>query len=198
MSDVPVINNEGDGSYGTAADEGDARSPLPHPTASFFVIFFRATTIIWYMFSTWFTSNFVLVFVTCVLLCAADFWTVKNVSGRLLVGLRWWSEVDEKGENQWFFECAEDTSGVDDRERRLFWGGLYITPIIWVLLSVGCVLQFSFKWLMVCIMALIMTSTNLVGYHRCQKDANKKLKTAAQNFVFDQAAAFMRSSNNAT
>jgi len=22
---------------------------------------------------------------------ALDFWTVKNVSGRLLVGLRWWS-----------------------------------------------------------------------------------------------------------
>ncbi len=28
-----------------------------------------------------------------VLLLAFDFWTVKNVSGRLLVGLRWWNEV---------------------------------------------------------------------------------------------------------
>ena len=81
---------------------------------------------VWYLFATWFTSNFVLVFVNCVLLCAADFWcvkrrcshansftcdcfnrTVKNVSGRLLVGLRWWSEVDDNGENKWFFECAE-------------------------------------------------------------------------------------------
>ena len=81
--------------------------------------------------------------------------------------------MDDKGENEWFFESAEDTSGVDDRESRLFWGALYITPAVWVLLSIGCLLQFSFKWLMVCIMALIMTSTNLVGYHKCQKGAAK-------------------------
>merc|ERR1719498_16354 len=182
--------------YGGTTDQVPEDSPLPHPTTSFFHIFFRAATVVFYMLSTWFTDNFVLVFVTCVLLCAADFWTVKNVSGRLMVGLRWWSEVDDKGENEWFFESAEDTSGVDDRESRLFWGALYITPAVWVLLSIGCLLQFSFKWLMVCIMALIMTSTNLVGYHKCQKDANKKLKSAAQNFVFDQAAAFMRNSSS--
>jgi hypothetical protein len=51
-----------------------AENPLPHATASFFHIFFRAATVVFYMFSTWFTDNFVLVFVTCVLLCAADFW----------------------------------------------------------------------------------------------------------------------------
>lgn len=28
-----------------------------------------------------------------VTLLAFDFWTVKNVSGRLLVGLRWWNKV---------------------------------------------------------------------------------------------------------
>jgi len=191
-SSVPVID-QSQGGYGTGEGEEQGRPPLPHPYCSFFHIFFRAATIVWYVLSTWFTSNFVLVMVVCVLLCAADFWTVKNVSGRLLVGLRWWSEVDDNGDNKWYFECAEDTSRIDDRERRLFWGALYITPAIWVLLAIGCVFQFSFKWLMVVMMALIMTSTNLVGYHRCQKDANKKLKAAAQNFVFDQAAAFMRS-----
>jgi len=105
--------------------------------------------------------------------------------------------VDDNGENVWFFESAEDTAHLDERESRLFWGALYITPGVWVLLAIGCVLQFSFSWLMVCLMAFIMTTTNLVGYHKCQKDANKKLKSAAQNFVFDQAAAFMRSSNSA-
>eukprot|EP01050_Picozoa_sp_SAG11_P010429 SAG11_NODE_1041_length_6056_cov_5.902468_6_plen_102_part_00 len=33
--------------------------------------------------------------VLCILLLAMDFWTVKNVSGRLLVGLRWWNEIME-------------------------------------------------------------------------------------------------------
>jgi len=33
------------------------------------------------------------------ILCAAmDFWAVKNVTGRLLVGLKWKSEFDQNGE----------------------------------------------------------------------------------------------------
>ena len=33
-------------------------------------------------------------------------------SGRLLVGLRWWSYVREDGSNDWIFESLEDTSGM--------------------------------------------------------------------------------------
>ena len=47
------------------------------------------------------------VFVVCVLLLAFDFWTVKNVSGRLMVGLRWWSEVQDDGSQHWRFEAQE-------------------------------------------------------------------------------------------
>ena len=40
------------------------------------------------------------------ILLSADFWLVKNVSGRLLAGLRWWNVVDETSQNQmtWKFE----------------------------------------------------------------------------------------------
>ena len=39
----------------------------------------------------------VITFIIVMMLSALDFWTVKNVTGRLLVGLRWWSDYDEKG-----------------------------------------------------------------------------------------------------
>lgn len=29
---------------------------------------------------------------------AIDFWIVKNIAGRLLVGLRWWIDFDQDGE----------------------------------------------------------------------------------------------------
>ena len=48
-----------------------------------------------------------LTFVVVTILSAMDFWTVKNVSGRLLVGLRWWNDVDQAGENNWRFESFE-------------------------------------------------------------------------------------------
>ena len=54
-----------------------------------------------------FIDSFVIQFVFTVLLLALDFWTVKNVSGRILVGLRWWNEVDEQGQSVWHFESLD-------------------------------------------------------------------------------------------
>lgn len=59
-----------------------------------------------YLFCTWFTSNFVLSFIVIILLSACDFWTVKNITGRLLVGLRWWNVIDENGNSSWKYEST--------------------------------------------------------------------------------------------
>lgn len=42
--------------------------------------------------------------VLVVVLLALDFWTVRNVSGRVLVGLRFWNQVDDDGTSFWVFE----------------------------------------------------------------------------------------------
>lgn len=42
-----------------------------------------------------------------ILLLSADFWTVKNITGRLLVGLRWWNYVDDDGKSHWVFEARQ-------------------------------------------------------------------------------------------
>ena len=64
-----------------------------HPGVALFHVLFKSLALAVYLFAGLFTSNFVLVCVVCILLLAFDFWTVKNVSGRLLVGLRWWNYV---------------------------------------------------------------------------------------------------------
>ncbi len=47
------------------------------------------------------------------LLLAADFYYLKNIAGRRLVGLRWWNEVDTgTGDSHWVFE-SQDRSGGD-------------------------------------------------------------------------------------
>jgi hypothetical protein len=81
-----------------------------HPTALLFMLLFRSLAIGMYIFGWIFTSNFILAFVMIILFLAFDFWTVKNVSGRLLVGLRWWNEIKEDGSNEWIFESKEVVS----------------------------------------------------------------------------------------
>ncbi|KAJ1479937.1 hypothetical protein T484DRAFT_1812328 [Baffinella frigidus] len=83
-----------------------------------------------------------------VLLLAFDFWTVKNVSGRLLVGLRWWNEVAEDGTNEWRFESREDTSRISDVDSRVFWVTLWVMPIIWGFFTVSTFFSFNYGWML--------------------------------------------------
>lgn len=70
-----------------------APPPVRHPQALLFFLGFRIAAVVFYLLCVLISDNFVLNFVCIVLLLALDFWTVKNISGRLLVGLRWWNQV---------------------------------------------------------------------------------------------------------
>ncbi len=49
----------------------------------------------------------VLNFVFTIVFTSLDFWTVKNVTGRILVGLRWFSVYDDLGEEKWVYESMD-------------------------------------------------------------------------------------------
>ena len=51
----------------------------------------------------------IITFVIVVLFAAVDFWTVKNITGRLLVNLRWTTEIDDFGNEKWIYESDEST-----------------------------------------------------------------------------------------
>ncbi|MCJ1272722.1 Golgi apparatus membrane protein tvp23 [Puttea exsequens] len=83
-----------------------------HPITLLFFLGFRISSLLVYLFGLWLlSSNFVLVFILTILLLAADFYYLKNIAGRRLVGLRWWNEVDTAtGDSHWVFE-SQDRSG---------------------------------------------------------------------------------------
>ena len=114
------------------------------------------------------------VFVVCVLLFAFDFWTVKNITGRLLVGLRWWNEVREDGSNVWIFESKPDNRTVHPTDSKIFWGALYLTPVVWIILGLSVILKP--QWLLIVAVGLTFSGANVVGYWKCQKDAGRKVQ----------------------
>ncbi|ORX62672.1 DUF846-domain-containing protein [Hesseltinella vesiculosa] len=144
-----------------------------HPIAAFFFLAFRLGALLMYLLGSIFTDNFTLVFVITILLLAFDFWTVKNVSGRLLVGLRWWNEIQEDGSNKWSFESLPNrpTNAADSR---LFWTVLYGTPVLWILFALSCIFTFKFTWLVIVVVAIVLNMANVVGYTQCDKDAKRK------------------------
>lgn len=80
------------------------RKKFRHPMAVFFHLVFKISAVVIYLFGSAFGSEFLGLFVALVFLISADFWVVKNITGRLLVGLRWWNYIDDEGQSHWVFE----------------------------------------------------------------------------------------------
>ena len=56
-----------------------------NPGISLCHVAFRSAALLVYLFGGMFSSSFIGVFVAVVLLLSVDFWTVKNVTGRIMV-----------------------------------------------------------------------------------------------------------------
>jgi len=158
-----------------------------HPVALFFHFLFKVSAVVIYLVKS-FIGNFVISFIIIILLLAFDFWTVKNVSGRLLAGMRWWNEINADGTNRWVFESMEeqDRAGLDAKESTIFWISLFVVPAVWVLFLIASIFTFSPSSLIIVVVALALNAANVVGYMKCRKDAKQKVKSAATSFVFSQ------------
>lgn len=102
-----------------------------------------------YLFGMIFTENLVMIFIVTILLLAADFYYLKNIAGRRLVGLRWWNEVDpSSGDSHWVFESSEPgTKTINPTDGRFFWLAMYSQPVLWVALAILALIRFKFIWL---------------------------------------------------
>lgn len=145
---------------------------------------------------TIFTSNSnkssVLVFIITLLLLSADFYYLKNIAGRRLVGLRWWNEVNtQTGESHWVFESSDpNTRTINATDKRFFWLSLYSTPALWIGLAILAIVRLqNVIWLSlvgmyplpplqlyICgtladsvVIALVLTVTNTLAFSRCDR-----------------------------
>lgn len=94
-------------------------------------------------------SRHVLIFIITILLLAVDFYYLKNIAGRRLVGLRWWNEVDpQTGDSHWVFESSDpSTKVINPTDSRFFWLAMYGQPLLWTALAVVAIIRFKFIWL---------------------------------------------------
>ncbi|KAI5310090.1 Golgi apparatus membrane protein TVP23 A, partial [Ascosphaera atra] len=152
----------------------------------------------------------ILVFIINILLLSADFYYLKNIAGRRLVGLRWWNEVDTStGHSHWVFESSDpNTRTINGTDRRFFWLSLYATPALWIALAILAVLRLQSPiWLSLvgklldsqearsfgCArwsIALALTLTNTVAFSRCDKfsQASNLASSAVGTGIFNNLA----------
>ncbi|RNA24907.1 Golgi apparatus membrane TVP23 -like protein [Brachionus plicatilis] len=160
---------------------------IRHPIASIFHLFFKSMAIFLYLFSTLFYSNFITIFVVLIIFLSMDFWTVKNITGRLLVGLRWWNHIDENGQSKWIFENRKTNQNnmsvlESTTEVTIFWLALMIADLVWITFFLVSLLTFSFKWMTIIIVALILNGSNTYGFLKCKYGSEQNIQSIATNF----------------
>jgi hypothetical protein len=161
------------------ASEGGYRGA--HPVAAFFHFSFKFFSILIYLLAGVFGMSYMYEFITVCLLLAADFWATKNVTGRLLVALRWWNHVREDGESEWVFESHPLADKVNKFDKYFFWFLTLGAPTVWWLLVLFSLT--SVGKLPLTLLGAILGTANGVGFIKCSRDAKKK----ATNFLVKQA-----------
>uniref|UniRef100_A0A8C9P1T4 Golgi apparatus membrane protein TVP23 homolog n=1 Tax=Spermophilus dauricus TaxID=99837 RepID=A0A8C9P1T4_SPEDA len=162
------------------------KSKIRHPVASFSHLFFRVSAIIVYLLPPVADLRDQGPLQLRELLATV----VKNVTGRLMVGLRWWNHIDEDGKSHWVFESRkaspQENKTVSEAESRIFWLGLIACPILWVIFAFSALFSFRVKWLAVVIMGVVLQGANLYGYIRCKVGSRKNLTSTATSYLGKQ------------
>ncbi|CAH1715575.1 unnamed protein product [Aphis gossypii] len=170
-------------------EENTANSTqLPHPYVTFFHLFFRVTAVFIYFFGRLFTESFITLFVLIILLLSMDFWILKNITGRIMVGLRWWNYVDDDGVSHWVYESKKGSvqHRVNSGESRIFWAGLWSVTGMWILFFITSLFSINFKWMLLVCIALTLNIANLYGYIKCKggNQENLGISSMASSFIF--------------
>ncbi|XP_020590652.1 Golgi apparatus membrane protein-like protein ECHIDNA [Phalaenopsis equestris] len=173
----------------------ETRENYANPKTCLFHVLFKAAALAFYILSAIFFSSFVIIFVVTVFLAALDFWVVKNVSGRILVGLRWWNEINEQGESVWKFECLDQESlaRMNKKDSWLFWWTLYLNAVAWIILGIFSLIRFQADYLLVIGVCLTLSIANIVGFTKCRKDAKKQIQQFASQTIASKLSSTLQS-----
>eukprot|EP00585_Thalassiosira_rotula_P002531 CAMPEP_0196137504 /NCGR_PEP_ID=MMETSP0910-20130528/5465_1 /TAXON_ID=49265 /ORGANISM="Thalassiosira rotula, Strain GSO102" /LENGTH=301 /DNA_ID=CAMNT_0041397973 /DNA_START=44 /DNA_END=945 /DNA_ORIENTATION=+ len=177
-----------------------------HPTACLFHILFKVSAFLLYALGPKIFDEDVLVTVLCILLLAADFWVVKNITGRLLVGLRWWNKVDPaSGTTSWIYESADTTNKADGIntttsntnafDSKFFWSVLYATPLLWGFFSISAILFLKVNAFVTLGCALVLSGSNVYGYYKCSVEQREKWNSWMNRGAEMGVGAMMRNSS---
>jgi len=101
----------------------------------------------------------------------------------MLVGLRWWSKIDESGKETWYFESMGEARSTNRTDSLVFWVACYAVPIMWVLFAITSVISLKFSQLTICMIGCGLAGVNLLGYIRCEKNH----KAQVRGWLFSQA-----------
>lgn len=144
-----------------------------HPILCMILIVIKCVALLSFILFGFFIKSEI-IYLIVILLGVCDFWITKNIAGRRLVGLRWWNEVKENGDEVWIFE-SKNKHIETQTDKNVFWITLYINTALWFFLFLYEMITFSITWFVIAVIMLMFACINLYGYLKCSEDQQRKI-----------------------
>lgn len=172
--------------------EGYILSQPAHPGACFFHLVFKIVGVFCYMFLGLIVSSTITNFLTVFGSIILDFWICKNITGRILAGYRWWNDIDDDGEEIWFYESYDYELRFQPIDTNVFWWGMGLNTIFWSIMCVLKILSLSFLWGLLTLVAAMLNWMNFYAYYKCHRAHHAKLSgvVSGLNQMFNPLASF--------
>ena len=153
-----------------------------NPLVALITVILKLSSIVCFFLLSIFISNDALIMIIIILLGAADFWMTKNISGRILVGLRWYNLLKiETNQEIWRFEGKNEIKEAN-ADRVTFWTSLYLYNLIWIFLFIWELIRINFVWSFICLILCILAFTNTYGFFRCSRIQQKGAVYVAKKY----------------
>ncbi len=116
-----------------------------HPTTAILTFLFKGLALAIYLFFSLFLSS-IFTFILTTLASIVDFWITKNISGRILVGLRWWRAYDVSGTEGFQFESHQPAESYNRVDSTIFWSSQVLVTGLWAAFLLLNMLGFNLYW----------------------------------------------------
>lgn len=135
--------------------------------------------------------NFFLSFIAILIVEICDFLLTKNYFGYGLVGLIWYFNPSETSKFPYIVFYSRPLPFVASTiNSNAFWLGLFINSGAWILVAMISAALNGFKWILLCILMLILTLINFWGFMKCHNFQQSKADDAIRTVLLDTTDAF--------
>ncbi|KRX05906.1 hypothetical protein PPERSA_03843 [Pseudocohnilembus persalinus] len=151
-----------------------------HPIAVLFTLLFKAGAVLFYFFAGLFLDS-TFKFICVTLFVCFDFWTVKNITGRLLVGLKWDNNFQQDGTEIWEYQSMDANFVPNTVDKSFFWTSLLSFTAFWCVFLVLNIISISIYSICLNLVGFTLSWCNLYGFYKCSQEHQTKMKQFRKN-----------------
>jgi hypothetical protein len=120
-----------------------------------------------------------------------DFLMTRNYFGLNLVGLKWYFDRSEAPDPPYIVFFSRPFPFVASTfDSNIFWVGLLVTCVIYLILAFALTPSKGLKWLFFCLFHLFLNLVNLWGFMKCHKLSKQLAENVARGLLLDASVAF--------